>query len=305
MQRRASSFADHGTESVARAGRVASRGAGTGGNAGRTATGSSSACGRRTPAPSRSASARRSTSSSAPTTGPGPGTCPRRAGDDYLFVVDGSRVARSVLSLAAGGRARAVPRPRHGRLRHRARPEAEPRRARDLRAARRNVLARGDVRRRDPAPRGAARARRHGDRADARCDVPRQSQLGLRRALHLRAASGVRRAARARATRRRRTPRRPRRDPRRRLQPHRARLGGDRRLRPVLHRPPRDVLGRGARLCPARRARVGDPERRAVDAGLQDRRPAPRRRARDLRRLEAARPRRAEVAASTVSSSPR
>ena len=56
-------------------------------------------------------------------------------------------------------------------------------------------------------------------------------------------------------------------------------------LRPVLHRPPRDLLGRRARLLAARRARMGDPERRALDARLRDRRPAPRRRARDLRRL--------------------
>ena len=156
-----------------------------------------------------------------------------------------------------------------------------------------------------PRLRGAARARHDGDRADARRDVPGQPQLGLRRPLQLRAASRVRRAGRARATRRRRAPRGPRRDPRRRLQPHRPGLGGDRRVRPVLHRPPRHVLGRGDRLFAARRARVGDPERRAVDARLQDRRPAPRRRARDLRRLAAARARRAEAARRRRSSSPR
>ena len=73
------------------------------------------------------------------------------------------------------------------------------------------------------------------------------------------------------------------------------------RVRAVLHRPPRDVLGRRDRLLAARRARVGDPERRAVDARLPDRRPAPRRRARDLRRLAGARAARAAASASTGS----
>ena len=62
----------------------------------------------------------------------------------------------------------------------------------------------GDVRRGDPAPRRAARARRDRDRADAGRDVPRRARLGLRRRLHLRAAPGVRRAGGARAPRRRR-----------------------------------------------------------------------------------------------------
>ena len=51
----------------------------------------------------------------------------------------------------------------------------------------------------------------------------------------------------------------------------------------------RHLLGRGDRLLPARRARVGDPERRAVGPRLPHRRPAARRDARDLRRERAAR----------------
>ena len=57
--------------------------------------------------------------------------------------------------------------------------------------------------------------------------------------------------------------------PRRRLQPPRAGLGARHRLRPVLHRPGRDLLGRRDRLlgrgrCPG----VGDPERGAL--GVRD-----------------------------------
>ena len=48
--------------------------------------------------------------------------------------------------------------------------------------------------------------------------------------------------------RRRRASRGPRRRPRRRLQPHRPGVRGDRRVRPVLHRPPSHVLGSGDRL---------------------------------------------------------
>ena len=70
------------------------------------------------------------------------------------------------------------------------------------------------------------------------------------------------------------------------------------RVRAVLHRPPRDVLGRRDRLRAARRARMGDPERRAMGARLPRRRPAARRRARDLRRLALARLRRARRARS-------
>ena len=64
----------------------------------------------------------------------------------------------------------------------------------------------GHVRRRDPAPRRAARARRHRDRADAGGDLPGQPRLGVRRALSLRTAPGLRRPGRAGAARRRRAP---------------------------------------------------------------------------------------------------
>ena len=94
---------------------------------------------------------------------------PAPAGDDYRFVLDGGeRAARPVLALAAGGRARPVARRRHGRVRVDGRAgRVAARRARDLRAARRHVHARGHVRRRRPAARRAARARRDRDRADA------------------------------------------------------------------------------------------------------------------------------------------
>ncbi len=149
----------------------------------------------------------------------------------------------------------------------------------------------GDVRRGVRAAAPAARARRHRDRADAGRDLPRRARLGLRRRLHLRAAprpTAARRASRASST------------PRTRaglavildvvynhVGPGNELLD---RLRAVLHRPARDVLGRGARLRAARRARVGDPERRAVGARLPHRRAAARRDARDLRRQRAARP---------------
>ena len=107
--------------------------------------------------------------------------------------------AGPVLALAAGGPARALARARRRRLRldRRRLGAARAPRHRPLRAARRHVHARGDVRRGDPAPGGAARARRHDDRADADRRVPRRPRLGLRRRLPLRRALGLRRPARA------------------------------------------------------------------------------------------------------------
>src|SRR5581483_3752803 len=110
--------------------------------------------------------------------------------------------------------------------------------------------------------------------------------------------SRVRRPRCARPLRRRGPPGRPRGDPGRGLQPPRPRLGGDHRVRPVRHRPSRDPVGRRDRLFGACRPRVGDPERRALGARLPDRRPAPRRRVRDLRRRPEARACRAPRAAS-------
>ena len=295
----ASSCADHEPSVVARAGRVASRGA-------RSWAQSRSIDEQvefRVWAPTRG-SARGPRRRSASTTlerdddGTWSGTCPRADGDDYVFVVDGdawpdpcsrsqpegvrgpSRVVDTASFDIAPG------------------PTLDARGARPLRAARRHVLERGNVRRSRPASARAARARRHCDRADAGRDVPRQPQLGLRRRSTPSRRTSLRRPGGARAARGRGAPRGPRRHPRRRLQPHRPRLRGDRRVRPVLHRRARHVLGRRDRLLAARRARMGDPERGAVDARLPDRRPAPRRRARDLRRSEphvldrAARPRR-------------
>ena len=159
-------------------------------------------------------------------------------------------------------------------------------RARRLRAARRHVLRR-PARSTGVAERlrELARARRDGDRADAGRDLPRQPQLGLRRRLHLRAASGLRRPGRAAPARRRRARGGAGGDPRRRLQPHRA---GRRRLSPRSGRTSPTAtrrLGRRDRLLAAGRARVGDPERRAVGARLPHRRAAARRDARGLRRL--------------------
>ena len=59
--------------------------------------------------------------------------------------------------------------------------------------------------------------------------------------------------------------------------------------------------GDGDRLLAARRARVGDPERRAVGPRLPHRRPAPRRGPRDLRRAPHARPARSWPSASAPS----
>ena len=101
----------------------------------------------------------------------------------------------------------------------------------------------------DPAARARlARARRDGDRADAGRDLPRRARLGLRRPLHARRRTRPTAGRRARAARRRGPPRGPRRRARRRLQPHRPGRRGAARLRPVLHRPPRDPVGRRARL---------------------------------------------------------
>ena len=121
-------------------------------------------------------------------------------------------------------------------------------RPRPLRAARRHVHAGGHLRRGDRAPRPARRPRRHRDRADAGRDVPRRAGLGLRRRLHVGAAPRLRRARRA--SRGSSTPPTP---------PASAWSSTSstttsgpardaRRVRPVLHRPPRNVLGRRARL---------------------------------------------------------
>ncbi len=154
----------------------------------------------------------------------------------------------------------------------------------DLRAARRHLHGRRHVRRRHRRARRPRRPRRHRDRAHADRDLPRRAGVGLRRRLHVGAAPGLRRPGRLRPVGRRRPRPRARGDPRRRLQPRRPGIGGPARVRQLLHGSPRDLLGRRARLLRRRRARVGDPERRALGGRLPRRRPAPRRHARDLRR---------------------
>ena len=126
------------------------------------------------------------------------------------------------------------------------RPDVGARGPRPLRAARRHVHARGDLRRGDRAPRRAARARRHRDRADAGRRVPRPPRLGLRRRLPLGGAVELRRPGGPAAPRRRRPRGGPRGGPRRRLQPPRGSgRAGDRGLRPLLHRASRDARGAG------------------------------------------------------------
>ena len=118
-----------------------------------------------------------------------------------------------------------------------------------LRAARRHLHARGHVRGRDPAPARPARARRHGDRADAGRRVPRPPRLGLRRRLPVGRAVLLRRPGRAAAARRRRPRRGPRGAPRRRLQPRRRlRREGAEAFGPYFTDALRDAVGRGDQL---------------------------------------------------------
>ena len=165
---------------------------------------------------------------------------------------------------------------------------APARRAGHLRAARRHVHARGDLRRRD---RASARARaRSASRRSRSCRSPSSpastagattASTSVGRALRLRRARGFA------AARRRRPRQRPRRDPRRRLQPRR-RVGqpGAGGVRAVLHRSLLDVLGQRDQLrrrALRSRPRVGAAVGRGLDARLPRRRPAPRRDPRDLR----------------------
>ena len=222
------------------------------------------------------------------------GRVPASPGDDYRFVLDGDAWPDPCSRRQPEGVRGPVAHRRHGRLRDRARAGARARRARSLRAPRGHVLAGGDLRRRRPAPRRPARARGHRDRADARRDGARQPGLGVRRPLHVGSARGLRRPGRPGPARRRGAPRGSRRRARRRLQPRRPRERGPARLRALLHRPfRRDAVGPGARLRAGRRARVGDPERRALGARVRDRRAAPRRGPRGPGRLGNACPRRA------------
>ena len=129
---------------------------------------------------SRSASAATSTRSRATTTGPGPATCPRGPATTTVFVVDGDALARPVLALPARGRARPVAGRRHARASTSRRGrQLDARGARPLRAARRHVLAaRARSTASIPRLRAPARARHHGDRADAGRDVSRATATG-------------------------------------------------------------------------------------------------------------------------------
>ena len=121
------------------------------------------------------------------------GTSARR-GDDYVFVLDGGRAWPDPCSRfqpeGVRGPSRAVD---TGSFEIAPRPslELESLVIYELHVG--TFSPQGTFDGVDPAPARAARARRHRHRADAGRDVPRQPQLGLRRALFLRAASGVRR----------------------------------------------------------------------------------------------------------------
>ena len=125
------------------------------------------------------------------------------------------------------------------------RPDVGPRGPRPLRAPRGHVHAGGDLRRGDRAPRRAARARRHGDRAHARRRVPRTLGVGLRRRLRLGGAVELRRPGGPRPPRRRRPRGGPARGPRRRLQPPRG-VRRARRSRPSAPTSPSGTRPRGA-----------------------------------------------------------
>ena len=165
-----------------------------------------------------------------------------------------------------------------------------------------HVLAGGHVRRRDRAPRPPRRPRRRRRRAAAGRRVLRRPRLGLRRRRPLRAPPRLRRPGRAEAPRRRL--------PRaglgvifdvvyNHLGPAGNYLG---RVRPVLHRPPPDRLGRRRELRRAGQRR-GPPLRRRqrahVAARLPRRRAAPRRRARHRRHVGPPHPRAARASRST------
>jgi hypothetical protein len=108
------------------------------------------------------------------------GDLPRGAGRRLLVRPRRERAeARSVLALPARGDLRTLACRRDPDRRQ---ARALARRARDLRAPRRCLLGGGDLRRRHPAPRGVARYRRDGDRADAGATFP-GTRLGLRRRL--------------------------------------------------------------------------------------------------------------------------
>ena len=122
-------------------------------------------------------------------------------------------------------------------------------RSRHLRAARRHVYARRNLRRGRRAARLLGRARREHDRAHAARGDARPLELGLRRRAAIRAARRLRPSRRPEALRRCGSCTRPLGVARRGLQPLRARRQLSRPLRTrVLHGAPQDTLGRRPEL---------------------------------------------------------
>ena len=198
-------------------------------------------------------------------------------------------LARSVLAGPAGGGPRAVAAGRPLGIRVAGRDLGGDRRGGDgdLRAPRRHVHGRGDLRRGGGPTRGPRADRRHGGRAPAGRDLPRHTELGLRRAVHVVAGRRVRRAGRPAAARRRRPRPWARRPPRRRVQPRRPRQRGADGVRAVLLDAIRDPVGRRDELRrpPMRRGPgVGDPERLHVGRRVPRGRASARRGARHRRR---------------------
>ena len=157
-----------------------------------------------------------------------------------------------------------------------------------LRAARRDLHARGDLRCRHPAPAAAGRSGSDRGGTDAGRPVPRLAQLGLRRGRSLRRPELLRRARKPEAPGRCLPRRRTGRGARRGLQPPRA--GGQlpEGVRPVLHRSLPHALG-GCRQPRRTRQRRGPAllrgERAPLDHRVPLRRPAPRRGTRHGRSL--------------------
>ena len=174
--------------------------------------------------------------------------------------------ARPVLALAARRRARPVAGRRPGRWTW-TDAAGGPRPAWPASSSTSCTSARSRRRAPSTAIRGcrAARAGRHRDRADAGRDLPRATAAGATTASTLGAAPGLRRPRRARAPRRRRPRRGPRRAARRRLQPPRARQRGAGGVRPYFTDRYDTPWGDASTSTTPtrRRARVGDPERRA------------------------------------------
>ena len=222
-------------------------------------------------------------------------------GDDYAFVRRRRDAARPVLALAARGPARAVAASLDpGAFAWTDGGFAPPglrRRSSSTSCTSARSRAEGTFDAAIPHLRGAARARRDRDRADAGGRVPRPPRLGLRRRLPARRAVRLRRPARASSGSS--TPPTPRAS-RVMLDVVYNHVGasgtqGAGGLRPLLHRQARDALGRGdelrRRATPTPSASGCCQSAEQLGARLPPRRPAARRDPRD-RRLQPRAPRR-------------